>query len=490
VANTLYVVVYSSALSAPTSTQIAAGQDVNGSAAVFADSQTTTVTNPYTFPVTGLTAGVSYKASFWHDDADPSDIETTDAFTTFNAITGTGALTSANSSLSAFGSLAGTVTATFDWNTDAESFTHTSPNAVTTASRIANSGDGNTGCLDNSTTGNRATDEPYWSRTLTFEDLGVPAGATVNAITSGSIKSKCYVRQNADGSTIGPVQLINGAATVTLANTRSVSGTDSNFVTQSGIDFSDLNYASDTSVTIKLGANINLGNDVNAEFSWYFDTLSFDISYGTGITAIIGSGDLDSQASSLSGSGDVSGAITGTGALSSQASSLAGTGAVQGNVTGTAALSSQSSSIAGTGVREVTSTGALASGNSTLAGTGTVTEAGVITGSGAIVAQDSSIAGSGILARDGTGTIEAGVATIDATGIIGRTGTGALSSQASAISATGIVYTPGTITGTGTLTASSSTISGTGRKSGWSNVPPVSSVWTDISAASNAWTEI
>ena len=81
-ADTLYIVVYPSALAAPSNTQIAAGQDVNGAAAVYASSLTTGVTNTYSFNVTGLAAGTSYKASLWHDDANAADIETTGAFVT------------------------------------------------------------------------------------------------------------------------------------------------------------------------------------------------------------------------------------------------------------------------------------------------------------------------------------------------------------------------------------------------------------------------
>ena len=85
-ADTLYIVVYPSALAAPSNTQIAAGQDVNGAAAVYASSLTTGVTNTYSFNVTGLAAGTSYKASLWHDDASAADIETTAAFTTGSII--------------------------------------------------------------------------------------------------------------------------------------------------------------------------------------------------------------------------------------------------------------------------------------------------------------------------------------------------------------------------------------------------------------------
>ena len=85
-ADTLYIVVYPSALATPSNTQIAAGQDVNGAAAVYASSLTTGVTNTYSFNVTGLAAGTSYKASLWHDDASAADIETTAAFVTTGVV--------------------------------------------------------------------------------------------------------------------------------------------------------------------------------------------------------------------------------------------------------------------------------------------------------------------------------------------------------------------------------------------------------------------
>jgi hypothetical protein len=127
-ANTLYVVVYSSALSPPSSTQIAAGQDVNGTAlpAGQAQSQSVSTADDYSFNITGLTAGTSYKASFWHDEADPADVETTAEFRTWydheesltGALTTTGTLApkitlhqSVAGALQSGGSLADTFTA-------------------------------------------------------------------------------------------------------------------------------------------------------------------------------------------------------------------------------------------------------------------------------------------------------------------------------------------------------------------------------------------
>jgi hypothetical protein len=223
--------------------------------------------------------------------------------------------------------------------------------------------------------------------------------------------------------------------------------------------------------------------DTSTTGGWYAYTAIAVFKEADGGGSITGSGALSSQASVISGAGIRE--ITGSGALTDQASTIAGTGTVGGTVTGSGALSSQSSAIAGVGVREIIGSGALTDQASIISGTGTTTPAGSIIGSGVLACGTSAVSGSSIVGRVGTGTIVVESSTISGTGVIGRSGSGALSAQASTISGVGGV--PGSITGSGALVCSVSSISGTGVKSGWSEVPPSSSIWVDVSGGSNTW---
>ena len=89
------------------------------------------------------------------------------------------------------------VVKTFHWTTDADSFTFFETGSTTDSDGTwqASGGDADAGCLECTEGGVNANARNSagtmgWSRTLTFEDMGVPSGATVTGITSASIQSK------------------------------------------------------------------------------------------------------------------------------------------------------------------------------------------------------------------------------------------------------------------------------------------------------------
>ena len=85
---TLYGIVSASA-TAPSSTQIQAGQDNTGAAAVWSGNQAISSTGAKTFSITGLTASTAYYAHFQHKDAanNNSTVVTSAQFTTGSADT-------------------------------------------------------------------------------------------------------------------------------------------------------------------------------------------------------------------------------------------------------------------------------------------------------------------------------------------------------------------------------------------------------------------
>ena len=85
---TLYSIVSTSA-TAPSATQIQAGQTNTGAAAVWSGNQAVSSTGAKTFSITGLTAGTSYYAHFQHKDSanNNSTVVTSAQFTTSSADT-------------------------------------------------------------------------------------------------------------------------------------------------------------------------------------------------------------------------------------------------------------------------------------------------------------------------------------------------------------------------------------------------------------------
>lgn len=95
-AQTLYVVVYASALGNPSAAQIAAGQDATSSAATWANGGATWTGSGQYVDATGLSSGTSYKAAaavYDSGTATYSNVVVSSAFVT--ALTVTSALLSA-----------------------------------------------------------------------------------------------------------------------------------------------------------------------------------------------------------------------------------------------------------------------------------------------------------------------------------------------------------------------------------------------------------
>lgn len=175
---------------------------------------------------------------------------------------------------------------TFHWTSDADSFTFT-PNGDGTATWSASGGDVDAGCLQNELSGRNKADTGAWTRTLTFEDMGVTAGDTVSAITSASIQSKVTVYGSVDNLTIGNVTLSDGSTTVVLAASRTPTGTDSVYQTQSGTNDTGLSWASTQSVTITINQNLDNANAAGQQIAFYLDTLTLTITHAsTGVNEL------------------------------------------------------------------------------------------------------------------------------------------------------------------------------------------------------------
>lgn len=175
-----------------------------------------------------------------------------------------------------------TTVKTFQFTSNAEGFTFTSDSGKSTGAWVSSGGNNDAGCIEVSTDGRNSTDTAHWDGTFTFEDLGVPSGATVTGITSASMYTQCIVFNVVDSAAIGPATLTDGSTPVTLASSRTITATDGSYVQQTGVDNTSLNWASTQSVTITLASTMDLANDAAAEVHFYMDDLSFTITYTEG----------------------------------------------------------------------------------------------------------------------------------------------------------------------------------------------------------------
>src|SRR5690242_3005943 len=123
-----------------------------------------------------------------------------------------------------------TLVVTFAFASDAQSFTSNPGSSVTMA------WDGATGNPVGSLSSSRAVKgnsgaNNSWTRTLSFETMGVPSGSTITDITSASMQSRCTAFTSAgSGNTSGAVTLApSGFSTITLSAQRSITATDGAF---------------------------------------------------------------------------------------------------------------------------------------------------------------------------------------------------------------------------------------------------------------------
>jgi hypothetical protein len=172
-----------------------------------------------------------------------------------------------------------TLTVTFDFATTVQSFTATAGAASTMS---YDSGTGNpAGALKTEITGKNKSNTDKWARTLTYQDMGVPANSTITGITSASMDSKCTLYTTGASSIAGNVTLVDGATTVTLAATRTFTATDGSFVTTSGTNSTGLSKASSNSVVITINSTMATGNSTSADVILYQDQLTFVLTHTT-----------------------------------------------------------------------------------------------------------------------------------------------------------------------------------------------------------------
>lgn len=169
--------------------------------------------------------------------------------------------------------LAATLVVTFDFASDAQSFVAT-PAANVTLSWVS-------GTLQSDLSArNKANQASRWDRTLTYQDMGVPAGSTITSITSASMQSQCTF-YTAPGAThqSGAATLTDGATVVTLSSARNFTATDASPVTTAGVNSGVMSSPAANSVAIRINNTLSTANTAGAHMALRQDNLTFTITY-------------------------------------------------------------------------------------------------------------------------------------------------------------------------------------------------------------------
>ncbi len=165
------------------------------------------------------------------------------------------------------------VVVTFDFAANAQSFVSTPATSVT-MSWVS-------GTLESDVAvKNLASRASRWDRTLTYQAMGVPAGATVTGITSAAMQSQCtfYTSPGATHQS-GAATLTDGATVVTLSAARNFTATDAAMVTTGGTNSGVMSSPSSNSVALRINNTLSTANTTGAHMALKQDNLTFTITY-------------------------------------------------------------------------------------------------------------------------------------------------------------------------------------------------------------------
>jgi len=180
-----------------------------------------------------------------------------------------------------------TNTKTFSFTTTAEGFIGTSGGKSVLS---YDSGTGNpAGSLKTDSAGRNNSDISDWTWSGTWEDLGVPTGATVTQVRINSGYTKVTAWNVVNSVTIGAYKLRDSldADQATLWSGRSPTGIDADWVPisqQADQTVPPAIQASNSSVKLYLERTIDLGNDAATQATLYEDELSFVITYSNPVS--------------------------------------------------------------------------------------------------------------------------------------------------------------------------------------------------------------
>ena len=141
------------------------------------------------------------------------------------------------------------------------------------------------GSLKARISGRNKNGQAYWEWSGTWENLGVPSGATVTAVRLNGCSTRCTEYSTGANSSVGPYDIWDSAGTTLIATIwsgRSVTGTEGswdNTGAQSDQTVSSTYEASNTSIKIRLHDDLRTANDANAAVTTHDDQVELVITY-------------------------------------------------------------------------------------------------------------------------------------------------------------------------------------------------------------------
>ena len=355
------------------------------------------------------------------------------------------------------------VTRTFTFAATAEGFAPNPAAPAGTTHSYSGTVGNPAGSLQTRTSGrNRARTASWWEWAGTWQDLGVPAGATVSSVRLTGAQTRCTEYNVGASSVIGPYELRDAADTLlgTLWPGRTVSGTDGAWTATPAQPAVALpSQPSSAGIRIRLVDQQGTGNNTSAAVTSHDDQVTVEVTYAaptadTG-TANAGSGELQPSRPTMAGTGASS--TTGTGSLVAKVAAL--TAAASISLSGVGGLTPTPPALAGAGAATVTATGSLQPSPPSLSGTAGVVAPAVV-GTGALSPSPSTLAGIGEASAAAVGGLAPAAPSLTGTGTSRGTGTGALVASRPSLSGTaaartaatgGLAPVAPTLTGTGTV---------------------------------------
>lgn len=120
---------------------------------------------------------------------------------------------------------------------------------------------------------------PYWEWTGTWQQLGVPAGATVTAVNL-SYDWRCIFYSTGASSTVGPAELRSeaGSLRATFSSALAYSA-ESSWATRSGANQTGLSDPASTKIKLRLNAVPKTGASSSADNNLYLDWVVVTVEY-------------------------------------------------------------------------------------------------------------------------------------------------------------------------------------------------------------------
>ena len=174
-----------------------------------------------------------------------------------------------------------TTTKTFTFDTTRESWVFVPSFPITKATDAFTAGN-----LASDSLGRNNNDNSYWEWTGTWEGLGVPPNSTITEVGSGTNNDYDYNVTNAnvvDECGPGPFTIYDNVPSLVGTFSARITGITSNtaFTTVNGAAVSITGglQPSNTTIRLRIGTSINLGNNTSARATVGLDNVSITITY-------------------------------------------------------------------------------------------------------------------------------------------------------------------------------------------------------------------